>query len=122
MPEVLAGWENPSQRLVPASRPGRPASGSNRASKLLLPFPHPLGIHVEGANGPTNARAGGICPVEEWRGLNPQSSARSIDEKEGLRSPAWAILTIHPCSSSRPMARLVLAGTLSISELRRSDS
>jgi hypothetical protein len=23
MPELLAGWENPSQRLVPASRPGR---------------------------------------------------------------------------------------------------
>jgi hypothetical protein len=23
MPEVLAGWENPSPRLVPASRPGR---------------------------------------------------------------------------------------------------
>jgi hypothetical protein len=23
MPEVLAGWENPSQRLVPASKPGR---------------------------------------------------------------------------------------------------
>jgi hypothetical protein len=28
----------------------------------------------------------------------------------------------YPCSSSRPMARLVLAGTLSISDLQRSDS
>ena len=40
-----------------------------------------------------------------------------------LRSPAWIILTTHPCSSSRPMAQPLLAGTFSIVQLqRKSDS
>jgi hypothetical protein len=28
-------------------------------------LPRPLGIRLEGANGPTITRTGGICPVEE---------------------------------------------------------
>jgi|SRR5215212_12226168 hypothetical protein len=39
MPEVLAGWENPSQRLVPTSRAGRPASGSKPGVEPTTPPP-----------------------------------------------------------------------------------
>jgi hypothetical protein len=34
-------------------------------------------IHAEAHLTQHNARAGGICLVEEWRGLHPQSSART---------------------------------------------
>ena len=39
MPEVLAGWEKPSKRLVPASRAGRPPLAADRGPNLLLPLP-----------------------------------------------------------------------------------
>jgi hypothetical protein len=56
------------------------------------------------------ATASGRFPCSlYWRGSGPP--------KSGSDHPPT-----HPCSSSRPMARLVLAGTLSISELQRSDS
>jgi hypothetical protein len=94
----------------------------DRGSNLLPTLPPPPQDRVEGANGPTNARAGGICPVEQRRGLHPQSSARSIVEKGDLLSPARIILTSHPFSSPRPMMPPVLAGTLSIVDLQRRST
>jgi hypothetical protein len=57
-------------------------------------------------------------------GLSPSSALihRSAWKGSFSEVSAWIILTTHPCSSSGPMAQPVLAGTLSISELRRSDS
>jgi hypothetical protein len=52
MPEVLAGWEKPSQRLVPASRPARP--DLSRTAAVQTPYtPPPIRIRVEGTSGPT---------------------------------------------------------------------
>jgi len=66
---------------------------------------------------------------EGWRYLSSRRKARTSPSilcslywrrrgppKSGSDHPPT-----HPCSSSRPMVRLVLAGTLSISELQRSD-
>src|SRR5215208_3702655 len=50
MPEVLAGWENPSQRLVPASRSGRPASGS-RPEGEAPDYPRLQRIHSAAPKG-----------------------------------------------------------------------
>ncbi len=57
MPEVLTGWENPSQRLLPASRPARPDLSRTAAVQTPDTPPPPIRIRVEGASGPTK-RAG----------------------------------------------------------------
>jgi hypothetical protein len=97
---------------------------ADRGANSCYPSPlRPLGIRVEGANGPTNARAGGILPSSKGKARTSPSILRSIGEKEGLRSPVRIILTTHQCSSAGPMMQSVLVGTLSIVDLQgRNDS
>ena len=58
------GTASLQNRLCTHQRQADQPSGSRLGCELLLPVPSPLGIRVEGANGPTNARAGGIRLVE----------------------------------------------------------
>ena len=74
---------------------------------------------MEGANGPTNSRAGGIRLIEgkARTDFDPLFFVRLTVEnvrffKVRPGSSSRPILTTHPCSSFRPMARMVLAGTL----------
>jgi hypothetical protein len=53
MPEVLAGSENPSKRLVPAWRPARLDLSRTIVVQTPDTLPSPIRIRVEGASGPT---------------------------------------------------------------------
>ena len=118
----LTRWYRPSKRLLRASRAGDQASGG-RPGVRTPAYPWPLGIRLDDADGPTNAKAGGIRLVEGKARTDfaPYPSFALLSRMGVLRSPTRTILTTHPCSSPRPMAQLVLAGTLSIVNLHRSD-
>src|SRR5215212_4006618 len=111
----------PSKRLLRASSPATESLVADRGANACYPSPPPRAPH-RGCQRSDER--------ESWRYLSSRRKARTSPSI--LCSLYWRGSTppksdsdhppTHPCSSSGPMARLVLAGTLSISEQQRSDS
>ena len=86
--------DEPPKPLVRSSSPGRPGL-SKRTGGATPAYPPPLGIRLEDANGPPNARAGRIY---------------SADEKVDTSSPTGRLDSVSSADSS--IALLSLLGAM----------
>jgi hypothetical protein len=101
---VLRAFKTPCTRI--SVRQTSPLV-TNRGSNLLLPLPHPLGIRLEGADIPTNAKAGSIYSAAEKVDTSSPTGrlANSISSMDSSITPLLLLGVMMPPASPRSLRR-----------------